>query len=159
VKVLIAEDDDFFSRLLQQVLKTEFEVSLAQNGNEAWNVLQQNAEPILAILDWVMPGMTGPQICREARSHTETAGTYMILLTAKNSAADIIAGLRSGADDYVTKPFQPEELRARVRMGKRILDLQSALDTSKSALERALDREKQLQERLRSLEAAKAATA
>jgi phosphoserine phosphatase RsbU/P len=159
VKLLIAEDDDFFCRLLQQVLKSEFELCVAQNGTEAWSLLQQNPGPMLAILDWVMPGMTGPQICREARARSDTAGTYMILLTAKNSAADIMAGLRSGADDYVTKPFQPEELRARVRMGKRILDLQAAVAEHKTALQSALEREKQLEERLRSLQAAKAVSA
>jgi phosphoserine phosphatase RsbU/P len=159
VKLLIAEDDDFFRRLLQQVLKSEFELDVAQNGTDAWTLLQQNPGPLLAILDWVMPGMTGPQICREARARAETSGTYMILLTAKNSAADIMAGLRSGADDYVTKPFQPEELRARVRMGKRILDLQAAVVEQRAALEGALKREEQLRNRLSSLQAAKTVSA
>jgi phosphoserine phosphatase RsbU/P len=157
VKVLIAEDDAFFCQMLQQLLKSEFELAVAQNGADAWALLQQRESPRLAILDWVMPGMTGPQVCREARAHSETAGTYVILLTAKNSSADIIAGLRAGADDYVTKPFQAEELRARVHMGKRILELQAAMAEHKSALESALAREKQLEAQLRSLLAGRAA--
>src|SRR5450755_435852 len=113
VKVLIAEDDPFFRRLLQQVLASECEVVTAEDGTVAWAVLQQIDMPILAVLDWVMPGMAGPQLCREARANPATAGAYLILLTGKNSSADILAGLRAGADDYVTKPFEPEELRAR----------------------------------------------
>jgi DNA-binding response OmpR family regulator len=152
VKVLIAEDDPFFRRLLQQVLASECEVCMAEDGTVAWAMLQQIDEPILAILDWVMPGMAGPQVCREARANPATAGTYLILLTARNSSADILAGLRAGADDYVTKPFDPEELRARVRLGRRIVELRQALSAREIALADALARERLLQIRLAGLE-------
>jgi DNA-binding response OmpR family regulator len=152
VKVLIAEDDPFFRRLLQQLLVTEYEVSTAEDGKAAWAMLQQSDGSVLAILDWVMPGLAGPQICREVRSNPKTAGAYLILLTAKNNSADIQAGLRSGADDYVTKPFEPEELRARVRVGQRIIGLQESLAAQQAALETAMNREKTLQQRVALLE-------
>jgi len=152
VKVLIAEDDPFFRRLLQQVLSSECEVITAEDGTVAWAMLQQNDAPTLAILDWVMPGMAGPQVCREVRANPATAGSYLILLTARNSSADILAGLRAGADDYVTKPFQPEELRARVRLGQRIVELRLALSAQQVALAEALARERTLQIRLAAIE-------
>jgi DNA-binding response OmpR family regulator len=152
VKILIAEDDPFFRRLLQQLLVADYEVSTAEDGKAAWAMLQQSDAPVLAILDWIMPGMAGPQVCREVRANAKTAGAYLILLTAKNNTADILAGLRSGADDYVTKPFEPEELRARVRVGQRIIKLQESLTAQQTALENALTREKVLQQRVASLE-------
>jgi DNA-binding response OmpR family regulator len=148
MKVLIAEDDAFFRRLLQQSLSSEFEVSAAEDGSRAWALLQQDDGPKLAILDWVMPGMTGPEICREVRANSRTAPTYLILLTARNSTADITAGLRAGADDYVTKPIALEELRARLRVGRRIVELQAGLQAQSTALEDALTREQLLQTRM-----------
>ncbi len=127
MKILIAEDDVLFRRALQHLLSSEFEIITAEDGSAAAALLQQENHPMLALLDWVMPGLTGPQVCRELRANSATAGIYVILLTARNSAADILAGLRSGADDYVTKPFQAEELRARVRLGRRILEMQEAV--------------------------------
>ena len=152
MKVLVAEDDPFFRRLLQQLLVAEYEVMTVEDGKAAWAMLQQNEGPVLAILDWVMPGLAGPQICREVRSNPKTAGAYLILLTAKNNSADIQAGLRSGADVYVTKPFEPDELRARVRVGQRIIGLQESLAAQQAALETALSREKSLQQRVTLLE-------
>jgi DNA-binding response OmpR family regulator len=148
VKLLIAEDDPFFRRILQQLLGSEFEVSTAADGNVAWTMLQESDGPRLAILDWVMPGMTGPEICRLVRTTPHLASAYLILLTDKNSAADITAGLRAGADDYLTKPFDPGELRARVGMARRIVELQADLATQVLALEDALQREKLLQTRV-----------
>ena len=92
-------------------------------------MLEQEHGPRLAILDWVMPGMTGPEVCRLVRTTPQVAAAYLILLTDKNSAADITAGLRAGADDYLTKPFDPGELRARVGMARRIVELQTDLAT------------------------------
>jgi DNA-binding response OmpR family regulator len=127
MKLLIAEDDIFFRKLLQQTLGADYDVILAQDGNEAWATLQEEDAPQLAILDWVMPGMSGPQVCRKVRQCSRQDSMYLIILTAKNSAADVVSGLRAGADDYVTKPFSPEELRARVKIGERILNLKDSL--------------------------------
>src|SRR5436190_4597108 len=87
VKLLIAEDDPFFRRNLEQLLGSEFEISTAADGNLAWIMLEQENGPRLAILDWVMPGMTGPEICRRVRTTPRVASAYLILLTDKNSAA------------------------------------------------------------------------
>jgi len=127
MKLLIAEDDIFFRKLLQQTLGADYDVILAEDGNEAWATLQREDAPQLAILDWVMPGLSGPQVCRRVRECSHLDSMYLIILTAKNSAADVVSGLRAGADDYVTKPFSPEELRARVKIGERILNLKNSL--------------------------------
>jgi len=148
VKVLIAEDEPVFRKILQQLLSPEFELTTTEDGPTALVRLQEENGPVLAILDWVMPGMTGLEVCRELRAHRKTAGIYVIVLTARNSAADIAAGLRAGADDYVTKPVQAEELRARVQLGCRIIELRAALKTEVGALAVALAREKLLLNRL-----------
>ncbi len=135
MKLLIAEDDAFFRRILSQLLSSEFEISIAEDGTQAWELLRQNEWPLIAIIDWVMPGLSGPQICREARACTKTANTYIILLTARNSPADIVAGLYAGADDYVTKPFAAEELRARVRLARRVVELQMTLKAQSASLQ------------------------
>lgn len=148
MKLLIAEDDPFFRRILEQLLGSEFDISTAGDGTVAWTMLEQDDGPRLAILDWVMPGLSGPEVCRLVRTTPQVASAYLILLTDKNSAADITAGLRAGADDYLTKPFDPGELRARVGMARRIVELQADLATQVTALEDALQREKLLQTRV-----------
>jgi len=145
VKLLIAEDDAFFRKILHTLLCSEFEIISAENGTDAWQRLKEIEWPVLAILDWVMPGMSGPQVCREARACAATANSYLILLTARNSAADIVAGLHAGADDYVTKPFEAEELRARVRLGCRIVDLQMTVQAQSARLQTILARDKESQ--------------
>src|SRR6266536_1167163 len=127
MKLLIADDDPFFQELLQQVLAPEHEILIAADGNEAWERIQGPDAPRLAILDWVMPGMSGPQVCRKVRASVLLPSMYLIILTAKNNEADIVSGLRAGADDYISKPPVPAELRARVRVGQRILELQAAV--------------------------------
>ncbi len=151
MKVLIAEDDALFRKALEQLLSSEFEITTVQDGTAASALLQQADHPMLALLDWVMPGLTGPEVCRELRANPTSAGIYVILLTARNSSADITAGLRSGADDYVTKPFQAEELLARVRLGRRILEMQETMDARSATLTETLAREQLLQTRLNSL--------
>jgi two-component system cell cycle response regulator len=126
--VLIAEDDPIFRRILESWFKKwDYRVTAVENGLDAWEVLQGEDAPQLAILDWMMPGMDGIELCRRIRSRDQGTYRYVLLLTAKDDKQDVIAGLEAGADDYLTKPFDVDELRARVRAGKRILDLQAAL--------------------------------
>jgi two-component system, cell cycle response regulator len=126
--VLIAEDDPIFRRVLENWLKKwNYRVTSLENGLDAWSVLQQKDAPQMAVLDWMMPGLDGIELCRRIRSHEDGPYKYVLLLTAKGSKEDVVAGLEAGADDYLTKPFDVNELRARVRAGKRILELQSAL--------------------------------
>jgi two-component system cell cycle response regulator len=128
VKILVAEDDPVFRRLLEATLKKwGYDVVLAEDGDKAWEVLQREDAPRLAILDWVMPGLDGPQICRAVRSLGDQRYVYLLLLTAKSEKEDLVKGLEAAADDFLTKPFDAEELRARLRAGIRILDLQERL--------------------------------
>jgi diguanylate cyclase (GGDEF)-like protein len=126
--ILIAEDDPIFRYLLQSWLQRwNYRVIAVENGLDAWEALQLETAPHLAILDWIMPGLDGVEVCRRIRSQTPGPYRYVLLLTAKDNKQDIVAGLESGADDYLTKPFDVDELRARIRSGKRILELQNAL--------------------------------
>ena len=134
--VLIAEDDPIFRRILESWFKRwDYRVTAVENGVDAWEVLQREDAPQLAILDWMMPGMDGIELCRRIRSRDQGVYRYVLLLTAKDDKQDVIAGLEAGADDYLTKPFDVNELRARVRAGKRILDLQAALIRAKDDLQ------------------------
>jgi phosphoserine phosphatase RsbU/P len=141
MRLLIAEDDVLFQKLLQQILAPDHEVIVARDGNEAWEKLRCPDAPALAILDWVMPGLSGPQVCRKVRACSTLSSKYLIILTTKNSEADIVAGLRSGADDYITKPPVPAELRARVRVGERILALQQSVEAQSMLANQASGRE------------------
>jgi len=133
---LIAEDDPIFRRILESWFKKwDFRVTAVENGLDAWEVLQSEDAPQLAILDWMMPGMDGIELCRRIRSRNQGPYRYVLLLTAKDDKQDVVAGLEAGADDYLTKPFDVDELRARVRAGKRILDLQAALILAKDDLQ------------------------
>ena len=127
MKILIAEDDLISSRILQKNLENwGYETVLARSGEGAWQALQDE-ELRLAILDWMMPGMDGVEVCRKIRRRKKYKYTYIILLSAKDRKQDIIAGLSSGADDYMTKPVNFLELRARLQTGKRIIDLEDKL--------------------------------
>ena len=133
--VLIAEDDPLFCRILESWFKRwNYQVTAVQNGLDAWEVLQKDDAPPLAVLDWMMPGLDGIELCRKIRSRDHGPYRYVILLTAKDDKQDLIAGLDAGADDYLTKPFDVDELHARVRAGKRIIDLQAALMEAQRAL-------------------------
>lgn len=128
MKVLIAEDDLTSRTILQSVLnKWGYETIATTDGNEAWTVLQQEDAPKLLILDWMMPGLDGPDLCRKLRAQEHENPLYIILLTSKDGRQDIVTGLETGADDYIIKPYDNEELRARVNVGKRILTLQAML--------------------------------
>jgi two-component system, cell cycle response regulator len=136
--VLIAEDDPLFRRILERWFQQwDYGVTAVENGLDAWEVLQRDDAPQLAILDWMMPGMEGIELCRRIRSRDQSPYRYVLLLTAKDDKQDVIAGLEAGADDYLTKPFDVDELRARVRAGKRILDLQAALIHAQDELQSA----------------------
>jgi sigma-B regulation protein RsbU (phosphoserine phosphatase) len=138
MKVLVAEDDPLVLHLLERLLDTEYEVVTARDGKQAWEILRQNDGPRLAVLDWQMPGMHGNEICRKARQLPDTP-MYLLLLTAtRKSAADILAGFDAGADDYITKPFDANELRARVAVGRRLLQLQQSLTDRVAELQEAL---------------------
>jgi len=134
--VLIAEDDPIFRRILESWFKRwDYRITAVENGLDAWKILQTEDAPQLAILDWMMPGMDGIELCRRIRGCNHGPYRYVLLLTAKDDKQDVVAGLEAGADDYLTKPFDVDELRARVRAGKRILDLQEALIRAQSALQ------------------------
>jgi len=146
MKILIA-DDDFLTRQMIESLfiKWGYEVVTAANGKEAWKILESDNRPGMAILDRIMPGMEGTDICREFRKLPNSELTYIILLTSKGNKADIVAGLDAGADDYITKPFNHEELRARVNVGRQMAELQSALTDRVKKLEEAVTHIKRLQ--------------
>jgi len=135
MRILIAEDDPVSRRLLQALLvKWGYEVDIACDGQEAWDILQSDESPKLAIIDWMMPGMDGVQVCRKVRERKDGPYVYILLLTAKSQKEDIIRGIGAGADDYITKPFDANELNARLRAGKRILDLQAELISTRESL-------------------------
>jgi phosphoserine phosphatase RsbU/P len=145
MRILIAEDDFTSRTVLVGVLKREgHEVTATVNGAEAWQALQQPDAPALAILDWMMPGMDGPEVVRRVRAQSTDRPPYLIMLTTKGEKADIIAGLEAGANDYLAKPFNPGELRARVEVGRRMVELQAALATKIKELRQALDQIKTL---------------
>jgi len=127
-KVLIAEDDPISRRLLEVFLtRWGYEVAIAANGTEALQVLESKDAPRLAVLDWMMPGLEGVQVCQKIREHKDRPYTYILLLSARTQKEDLLRGLESGADDYLTKPFDAQELRARLHVGQRILQLQDGL--------------------------------
>jgi len=129
MKVLIAEDDLISRRLLEAILiKRGYDVVVACDDEEVWRVFQEKNAPRLAILDWMMPGIDGVDVCRRIRAKRDVPYVYIILLTAKNRKEDIAEGFDAGADDYVTKPFNARELCARVQVGVRMLDLQNSLE-------------------------------
>ena len=138
MRILIADDSIVSRHLLDATLrKWGYEVVVACDGQEAWNALQGENPPNIAILDWVMPGLTGPDVCKRVRENSHDAEgtyTYILLLSSKSQKEDLIEGLESGADDYLTKPFDQHELKVRLRAGKRIIDLQRELLAAREEL-------------------------
>jgi len=146
MKALIAEDDLTSRTLLEAVLrKWGFTVVSAQNGREAWEALQAEDAPRLAIIDWMMPEMDGVELCRKLRQRDRALPVHVIFLTTRDRREDVIEGLRAGASDYVTKPFDREELHARVQVGRRVVELQSALARRVEELQDALNHVRTLQ--------------
>ena len=144
--VLVAEDDTVTRRTVVSALtRGGNHVVEAEDGLRAWKVLQEPNGPRLAILDWMMPGVDGIQLCRDLKGTQQSKSLYLILVTSKSDRQDVVKGLEAGADDYIIKPFDAEELRARVRVGFRVLDLQEKLTHRVEELEQALCQIKQLQ--------------
>jgi phosphoserine phosphatase RsbU/P len=137
MRILIAEDDVVTAHILQKLLRSwEYDTVTVKDGLAAMETLRGEAPPELALLDWMMPGKDGPDVCRALRA--ENATTYIILLTSRTDRADVVAGLDAGADDYLIKPFDPQELRARLKAGIRIIDLQQSLAAHVAELQDAL---------------------
>jgi len=142
MNVLIAEDDVTTRTMVNGVLtRAGYDVTAVENGDDAWERLRDRG-PVLAVLDWMMPGLDGTEVVRRVREQEKggSASDYLILLTSRNSKADIVEGLEFGADDYVVKPFDGNELLARIRVGERVMELQRALAARVSELQNALDR-------------------
>ena len=152
MRILIAEDDPVSSRVLATTLtKWGHDVVTTDNGLEAWAALQKDDAPRLAIIDWMMPGIEGPEICRRVRREIKTASTYIILLTALRHKEQMVEGLEAGADDYLTKPFDRHELRVRLQAGARMVELQSSLVQRVQQLETAIAERKRAENALRNL--------
>jgi two-component system cell cycle response regulator len=124
-RVLVAEDDAMFRKILRSWLESwGYQVTVAEDGARAWQILQEIRAPHLLILDWIMPNLNGIDLCRRVRERASSPYQYILLVTAKDDKQDLVRGLEAGADDYLSKPFDRNELRARLRTGRRILTLQ-----------------------------------
>ena len=146
MKVLIADDDVATRRLLEMTLKRwDYEVCSATDGAEAWRFLEDAPPPDNALLNWQMPERNGPEVCRIIRAGSQTLPVYVILLTTLGGRQNIVQGLRGGANDYITEPFDREEMHARLGVGRSIVEMQSSLTERVGQLEEALARVKQLQ--------------
>jgi two-component system, cell cycle response regulator len=136
MRILIAEDELVQRRLLEGLLtRWGHEVVVATDGEQAWSVLEGENRPDLAILDWVMPGMDGLRVCRELRKDAHHKYIYIMLLTVKDRKQDLVEAMEAGADEYLAKPFDAQELKARLIAGKRILDLQEQLVCANRSLQ------------------------
>jgi len=145
MRALVADDDRGTVLTLARALqRLNIDVVVAADGQTAYDALHCDPEISLAVLDWMMPGIEGPELCRRIRHDPSRAHMYLLLLTNREEQRDRIAGLQAGADDYVTKPFDPDEFHARVQTGLRILTLQERLGARVVELEQALSQVKQL---------------
>ncbi|MEJ2057436.1 MAG: response regulator transcription factor [Desulfofustis sp.] len=140
MKILIAEDE-YTTRLMVQVSLEDwgYSVESTKDGNEAWALLKLNNQVEIAILDWEMPGLNGVELCRRIKNMKRSSPIHVILLTARDSRNDISKGFDAGADDYITKPFNNDELRARIKVAERIVTIQSSLNNSLQELKQALN--------------------
>lgn len=135
MKILVADDSNVSRHLLSSMAKKwGYDVVSASDGTQAWEVLRQPDAPRLAVLDWMMPGLTGPQVCEMVRQKGGDAYIYILLLTGRTQKEDVIEGMTAGADDYVVKPFDQQELKVRLRAGRRIVELQDELLSAREAL-------------------------
>ncbi len=135
MKVLIAEDESVSRRRLEKFLENDdYEIISCKDGIEAWEAIQSENAPHLLVLDWMMPGIDGVEICRRVRKLAEDPYTYILLLTSKDEKNDIIKGMEAGADDYITKPFDKHELEVRLKAGRRIIELNEELVKTRNIL-------------------------
>ena len=146
-KVLVADDDNITRRLVEMVmLKNGYDIVSCQNGTEAWEHISSHQGPKLAILDWIMPGIQGIEICKMIREQKFKINPYLIILTASmNEKKDVLETFRIGANDYIEKPFDSNELIARVKLGEKLINLQIELSERIRALEEAYQHIKTLQ--------------
>ena len=145
MRALIADDDPVAAMAVSRSMSNwGFETAVVHDGLAAWEHLTSSDPASLAIVDWEMPGLEGPELCRRVRSDTQRAHLYVILLTARNSSTDLVAGLEAGADDYLIKPVDLNELKARVQVGVRVASLQARLAEEVSELQATLDNVRRL---------------
>ena len=145
MRILVADDDRLTRTILSRTLEGwGFEVISAGDGESAWTLVRER-QPSIVILDWMMPALDGPSLCRRIRGDAAQAHLYALLLSGRDSLHDLVAGLEAGADDYLIKPFDPDELKARINVGVRILALQQRLAERVNELQSALANVKQLQ--------------
>jgi len=138
MRAVVADDDRGTATIVANLLKqASLEVAVAHDGNAAWELLTAAPPPALAIIDWMMPGVDGLELCRRIKRAASLANTHVILLTAKNDRQDVVAAIQSGADDYIVKPFKFDELRTRVHAGIRLASLQERVVTSVAELQAA----------------------
>jgi len=148
-RILIAEDHYVSRHLLERNLSNwGFTVVSAEDGEAACKILDSEDAPPIAILDWMMPKIDGVEVCRRVRARKDRPYVYLLLLTAKSQKEEVAAGLEAGADDYVIKPFDPDELRARLKVGQRVVDLERTLARKVTDLEQALTDVRKLKELL-----------
>lgn len=145
MRALIADDDRVTTTILAGMLSQwDLEVTVAGNGLQAWDLLTSDPGLSLAVIDWEMPGIDGRELCRRIREDALLSHAYVMLLTARSQPADIVSGLDAGADDYLVKPFNRDELRARIKVGMRVVTLQQRLADRVAELEAAAATEKHL---------------
>lgn len=136
MRILIADDDSVIRKVLAQILQRfGYEVVLAFDGNQAWELLQKPDAPHLLILDWLMPGMDGTDLCRRLRAMEKEISPFIILLTGMSNKKELAKGFEAGADDCVTKSFNPDELLAKIHVGERVINLELELRAAKDALQ------------------------
>lgn len=146
MKILMADDNAVERRVLRLALERfQFDTTVCLDGAEAWDRLKEASGPTIAILDWMMPALNGTDICRLLRASPASSSVYVILLTSLDGTNNLVEGLDAGADDYIKKPFNIEELKARIQVGSRILHLQENLRKRVEELEDALANVKKLQ--------------
>jgi two-component system cell cycle response regulator len=135
MKILVADDSIVSRHLMMEILRRwNYEPVPAADGEQAWNILQGEDAPRLVILDWMMPGFSGLEVCRRVRQQAREPYTYIILLTSRSEKTDLVEGMEAGADDYVVKPFDVNELKVRLRAGRRIVELHAELLGAREAL-------------------------